>query len=275
MMLGVGEVVDRYRVDARVSDAEVAEVYRVTHSWLGSSHALKLLNVQANDGLREALLAEGRTMAGLGHPNLVRVTDALAIHGMPALVMDWVDGPALADWLADLEGMLPVPTVVALLDGILAGVGHAHRAGVIHRDLKPENVLLARTPEGLVPRVADFGMAKVRNQRGLSVLYARFGTPEYMAPETISDTGRADHRADLFALGVILYELLTRRLPFDGDNPAVVMKAVLSGKYIDPLVLRPDLPAGVVAMVHALLAPDREQRPATCREVRTALIPYR
>jgi serine/threonine-protein kinase len=275
MFLAPGQLVDRYRVEDAVSDAELAEVYRVTHTWLGSSHALKLLNVSASEPLRDALLAEGRTMAGLGHPNLVRVTDAFAVGAVPAIVMDWVDGASLADLLAEQTTALPIGWCVAMFDGILAGVGHAHQSGVVHRDLKPENVLLARTDEGLVPRVADFGMAKVRDRPGLSQLYLRFGTPEYMAPEVIAEARSADPRADLFALGVILYELLTRALPFDGENPAQVMQAVLAGTYTDPAALRPELPPGLVGLVRSLLATDRDDRPATCREVRRALVPFR
>ncbi|MBA2321692.1 MAG: serine/threonine protein kinase [Deltaproteobacteria bacterium] len=275
MLLAPGQLVERYRIEELVADADLTEVYRVTHTWLGSSHALKLLDLDGSDALRQALLAEGRTMAGLGHPNLVRVTDALGIGDLPALVMDWVDGPSLAAWLADRRAPVPVATAVALFDGILAGVGHAHRHGVLHRDLKPENVLLARTADGLVPRVADFGIAKVRDRPGLSAVYMRFGTPEYMPPEAIDGRAPTDARADLFALGVVLYELLTGRLPFDGEDPSVVTKAVLKGTFEDPATLRPELAPALVALIRALLASDPDARPASCRAVRAALTDIR
>ncbi len=268
MLLTTGVEVDRYRVEEIVTDAGHAEVYRVRHVWLGTPHAMKLLNLANNAVIREALLTEGRTMASLGHPNLVRVTDALVVHGLPALIMDWVDGPSLADWLGTRRGPVPVDAALRVFDGILAGLHHAHRAGVVHRDLKPENVMLARTPEGLVPRITDFGMAKVYGQPGLSMMYSSFGTPEYMAPEQIVSPASVDDRADLWGLGCILYELLTGELAFDEDNPAKTLQRVAKGIYRSPVELRPDLPAPLVDLIRSLLQVDRARRPASCREVR-------
>jgi serine/threonine-protein kinase len=268
LLLTAGSRVERYQVEALVSDAGNAEVYRVRHAWLGSLHALKLINLTANQALRTALLVEGRAMAVMNHPNLVRVTDALPVEDLPALIMDWVEGPSLADWLADRTRPASFGNALRLFDGILAGMDHAHRQGVIHRDLKPENVLLANTADGIVPRVSDFGMAKVFGQPGLSMTFRRFGTPEYMAPEQIASPSGVDVRADLWALGCILYELVTGSLAFEADDPRAAFERIERGSYVAPRKLRSDLPAPFAALISDLLQVDRDRRPASCREVR-------
>ncbi len=271
MTLQPGQRVDRYRVEEVVSDGEFAEVYRVTHVEIGSSHALKLLAAGASEADQAALREEGRILAALAHPNLVRATDAIAVEGQPGLVLDWVNGPSLADFLANRREPLGVPAALGLFDGVLGGVGHAHRCGVLHRDLKPENILLARTSSGLVPRVADFGMAIAFDPPGPTPSPPRRGTPEYLAPELHSGEAVADPRADLFALGAILYELLTGALPFDGDSPAAVLATIRAGQFTDTLLLRRDLPETIAAMVRTLLASNPDNRPASAEVVRRAL----
>src|SRR5688500_13232778 len=139
-MLAVGEEVDRYVVEALLGSGGMAVVYRVRHRTLATAHALKVLTNTVPQ-VRERLVAEGRIQAGLRHVNLVAVTDVLDVGGAPALLMDYVEGPALVAWIEE-RGPLPLADVEAIFGGILAGVAMAHARGLVHRDLKPGNVLL-------------------------------------------------------------------------------------------------------------------------------------
>jgi len=182
MQLEPGEVVDRYVIEQKIGQGGMAVVYRARHSQLGTLHAIKVLQVPAL-AIRDRLLLEGRAQATLRHPNIVNVTDVIDVHGAPGLVMELVEGPSLDDLLARVQ--LTIPQVDELARGILAGVAEAHRHGLIHRDLKPANVMLKPTGTGFVPKVTDFGLAKVLSADegpGRTQSNVAMGTPAYMAP---------------------------------------------------------------------------------------------
>ena len=144
-------IVDRYRIDAYVDQGASSDVYKVTHVWLHVPMILKHLREDAPAEMRMHLLEEGRLQCGQVHQNLVAVHDALLIEDRPALAMEFVDGPDLADWIDERERP-PLDQAVQLFRGILEGVGEAHRRGLVHRDLKPENILLAKRTQGWCPR---------------------------------------------------------------------------------------------------------------------------
>ena len=263
-MLELGRIVDRYRVDAAVWEGADADVYRATHRWLGTVHALKIARA-------EAALLEARVQARLVHPNVVRVTDAFEVDGGWGWAADWVNGPSLAEWLNG-RGAVPPTVAVPLFRGVLHGVAHAHRHGVVHRDLKPENILLERGPGGLIPRVADFGGCTVagdgRWSRGVG---GPSGTPEYLAPERLDDPDTGDARVDLFSLGCVLYELLCGRVAFDAPTPAQAYRRVRALDYTPVTVACDDVPAALAELVERLLQADPGRRPQTCDEVLAAL----
>lgn len=219
--LAPGTVVDRYEVLGLLGIGGIARVYRARHRALASLHALKVLALD-RPSLRERALQEGQVQASLRHPNLVAVTDIVECDGAPALVLEYVAGPSLDQLLAARR--LNLSEVDQLARGILRGVAFAHANGVVHRDLKPGNILLEVAGEELVPRVTDFGIAKllvpardgVRTQAGTIM-----GTPPYMAPEQSLDASLVDARADVWALGVVLYELITGGGPDDALPPDV------------------------------------------------------
>jgi len=203
-MLTAGSVIaDRFVIEKVLGEGGIARVYRVRHRQLGTVHALKVLTLQ-REKMSERLLLEGRLQARLRHPNIVAVTDVIAVDNRPALLMEFVGGASMEDWL--VKG----PTIflddgLALLSQILAGVHAAHLQGVLHRDLKPANVLFATSPAGVIAKVSDFGIAKVamdEQKSGLTATGVPMGTPGYMAPEQFTDSAAADVRADIFALGV-------------------------------------------------------------------------
>ena len=259
--LNAGEVVDRYAIEALLGEGGMASVYRVRHTTLGTMHALKVLTLRARD-VRQRTIHEGKVQASLLHPNIVRVHDVVDVKGSVGLLMEFVDGPSLEEWLEAYE-----PTTeeaLSLFRGICAGVAHAHAQGLIHRDLKPANVLLASERGRLVPKVTDFGLAKaVGGDTGAghkTRTGATMGTPGYMAPEQINDASHVDRRADMWSLGCLLYRLVCGRPPFDGGHIATLFNAVLDGSYPPPRELVADLPEPVYAALDALLEVDAELR---------------
>lgn len=233
-MLEVGSEVEKYVVEAEIGEGGMAQVFRVRHRTLGTLHALKVLKVQS-PAIRERLVREGRVQAQFRHPNIVAVTQA-----------------------------------ESLFRGILAGVARAHRDGLIHRDLKPGNVLLEFTEDGIVPKVADFGLAKAVLEEGGRSSATRsgiaMGTPSYMSPEQLSGK-KVDGRSDLFSLGVTLYQLLTGALPFQAESMATLMFKIANEAHPQPGIVRPDLPPGIGAIIDRALAKDAEQRYARGNEL--------
>lgn len=257
-MIRIGEVIDRYIIEERLGQGGMAAVYRARHNTLESVHAIKVLFITAPD-VRQRLMREGRVQANLKHPNILAVSDILEHRGVPALVMEFVEGPSLDAWLASNE-----PTTeeaLFLFRGILRGVMAAHERGVIHRDLKPANVLLAPTSEGVVPKVADFGLTKsLSPASGSTRTGMAMGTPEYMAPEQIRDSSDVDQRVDVFALGCILFELTTGQRAFLGDDNMMIFNRIVDGEYPNPIELKPDIPTAIVDAIHRCLEPDRAKR---------------
>ena len=266
MPLQPGRTVDRYVVEALLGQGGMASVYRVRHVQLGSLHALKVLTIPAQP-IRDRLLQEGRVQAALRHLNTVTVTDVVEVDGAPGLVMEFIGGPSL-DVLLNRH-RLSLEQADALAVGIIGGVAAAHRHGLIHRDLKPANVLLAVTDAGLVPKVADFGLAKLLSDDGGDAgLRTRsgvaMGTPQYMAPEQIRDAKGVDRRADVFSLGVMLYEMVCGQRPFEGKDLLDIFNAVSSGSYVQPRTHCPDLPEHMVRAISGALVVDRDRRISDC-----------
>ena len=244
-----GQLLDRYVFERRVGVGGMAEVWSARHQQLGTRHALKVL-LRADPEHERRLLMEGRAQATLKHPYLLPVHDIIEFQGRPVLLMPYVDGPSLATLMA--HHRLSRAQALALFAAITQGLDHAHGAGFIHRDVKPGNVLLQRDPDGVRPRLADFGL--VKRARGSDGGPQVFGTPAYAAPEQLRDATTVDARADLFSLGVLLVAMLTGR-PATADAAAD-----LSG-----------VDADLAALARSLLQPDPRRRPADCRAVLAAL----
>ena len=267
-LLVSGDTVDRFEVEELLGQGGIAQVYKVRHRRLGSLHALKLLTIDRK-GLAERLILEGQIQAQLRHPNVVAVTDVVEHLGRTGLLMEYVAGKSLEHWLVS-DGVPPVERGLKLVAQVLSGVAAAHAAGVLHRDLKPANILLSETPLGVVPKVTDFGIAKLfagaDGGTGATRQGSAMGTPGYMAPEQIEDSAGVDARADVFALGAITYELI------DG-NPALRRQSLLDtfaatarGDF-RPLEPSDALPESVAAAIHRALSPAADDRQSTVREL--------
>lgn len=267
-MLDTGQTVDRYTVDSIIGYGGTAVVYLVKHVQLSTQHALKVLSVSSG-AIRERMLREGRVQAALTHPNVVAVSDVLDVDGSPGLLMEYIEGPSLEDALKRFR--ISLEDAETLFRGIVLGVHAAHETGLVHRDLKPANVLLSESEEGFVPKVTDFGLAKVIVGDGIEVGTTRagiaMGTPSYMSPEQIRDARKVDQRADIFSLGCLLYELVTGQRTFPGDEALTIYNAVTAGEYLPVEQLVPDLPRRIIQCVDGCLALDRDERIPDCSTI--------
>ncbi|TGZ18601.1 serine/threonine protein kinase [Streptomyces sp. S816] len=271
----VGHVLDgRYRVDARIAAGGMATVYRALDMRLDRVLALKVMHpALAADGVFvERFIREAKSAARLDHPNVVQVFDQGTDSSYVYMAMEYVAGCTLRDVLRE-RGALRPRAALDILEPVLAALGAAHRAGFVHRDMKPENVLIG--DDGRV-KVADFGLVRsvdtVTSTTG-SVL----GTVAYLAPEQI-DQGTADPRVDVYACGVVLYEMLTGAKPHSGDSPAQVLYRHINEDVPPPSALAPGLAPQLDELVASATARNPEVRPydavallAEAREAREAL----
>jgi serine/threonine-protein kinase len=265
--LQVGQLVDRYVVESIIGSGGTATVYRVAHRDLGTVHALKVLTL-LSPSIRRRTLQEGRVQASMQHRNIVAVYDVLEIGDAPGLLMEFVEGPSLEVALERYHFTLKQAEV--LFRGVLEGVREAHGLGLVHRDLKPANVMLADTPKGVVPKVTDFGIAKVVESEVTSHTRAgiAMGTPQYMSPEQIRDAKSVDQRADIFSLGCLLYELVTHQRTFPYDDIVKVYNAVCDGEFTPPREIVPDLPQRFENAIMGCLKVDRSTRIPDCDVLR-------
>ncbi|MEZ4322924.1 MAG: serine/threonine-protein kinase [Myxococcota bacterium] len=272
-MLQSGEVVDRYAIERVLGQGGMAVVYLVTHQQLGSQHALKVLTV-GSKAITERMLQEGRVQARLRHPNIVAVHDVLDIAGQPGLLMEYVDGPSLDGFL--MKHPHPEPSLAfELFLGTLEAVAYAHEQGLVHRDMKPGNILLQRVADRWIPKVTDFGLAKlVEGDQNLSKTRSgvAMGTPAYMSPEQIRDAKTVDARGDVFALGCILYELYTGAQAFYGEDILEIFNKVAAGDFTAPRELNPDIPDAVEACILGALRTRKEERIPDCSVMRDVLL---
>ncbi len=209
----VGRTVDGFRIEELIGRGGMGTVYRATQLSLSRSVALKILpeTLLGDAHFRERFHREAEVLSKLTHPNIVTVFERGEVDGRPFLVMEFVEGTNLREVLR--QGPLPQAEALQMLSSLLAALEHAHRHGIVHRDIKPENILLTRNS---VPKVADFGLSRMLGPEELTRLtrsHLMLGTYEYMAPEQREHAKEADERSDLYATGVVLYEMLLGELP--------------------------------------------------------------
>ncbi|WP_433888863.1 Stk1 family PASTA domain-containing Ser/Thr kinase [Streptomyces sp. CA-111067] len=262
----VGQTLDgRYRVEGRIAVGGMATVYRAVDTRLDRVLALKVMHpgLAADTGFVERFIREAKAVARLSHTNVVGVFDQGADGRYVYLAMEYVAGCTLRDVLRE-RGALQPRAALDILEPVLAALGAAHRAGLIHRDMKPENVLIG--DDGRV-KVADFGLVRaVDTQTSATTPGALLGTVSYLAPEQIGN-GPVDQRTDVYACGVVLYEMLTGRKPHAGDTPMKVMFQLVNEDVPAPSAAVPGLPPQLDALVARATARDPHGRPADAVEL--------
>ena len=265
----VGRLLDgRYRILARVARGGMASVYEATDTRLDRTVAVKVMHPGLGDDQEFAarFVRAARAAARLNHPHVVGVYDQGddTSDGTDTvfLVMEYVPGHTLRDVIRKESPMAP-RRALALLEPVVSALAAAHRAGLIHRDVKPENVLIADEAHGGRVKVADFGLAKAvsADTQHTATGGVLIGTVSYLAPELVVD-GRADARADVYAAGVVLYELLTGAKPHEGESPIQVAYRHVHHDVPMPSLVEPTIPDYVDALVARATSRDREQRPA-------------
>jgi eukaryotic-like serine/threonine-protein kinase len=277
----VGEVINgKYRLVRLIGEGGMGAVYEARHEYLGSAVALKFLDSELarRPGLVARFLQEARVSASIRSPHVVQVSDVdQSAAGLPYLVMELLEGESLQR-VVSRSGKLPVETALDFAVQILNGLEAAHGASVVHRDLKPDNVFVVPTRQGPLIKLLDFGIAKLRIsdefQRGLTRPGVLMGTPEYMAPEQAFSADTVDLRADIYSLGVMLFEMLTGRRPMAADDPRIMAAAVLAGKAPSLNDVDPSLPAGLSAILQRALAGRINDRFPSAEEMRGALAPF-
>ena len=258
----------RYRLDEWLGTGGMAEVFVATDLVLGRLVAVKRLPPSAvvDETARARFAREARALARVNHPNVVTVFDAIEGDGQPFLVMELVDGTTLRDAL-DRKIDLSPTRALEIASGITSGLAAVHEQGIVHRDLKPSNVFLTTT--GAV-KIGDFGIARIASDPALTRTGEMFGSAPYIAPEQVKGDA-VDARADLYALGCVMFEMLAGRPPFEGGDP---MSLTYHHVHTDPTrieTLVPAIPSELASIVHQLLAKDPEDRPRTADDVGTAL----
>jgi serine/threonine-protein kinase len=268
----VGVTLGKYRCVEFIGLGGMAEVYRAVDTELDRVVALKVLHpfLVSEEGFMERFRREARTLASLRHPNIVQVFDSGLQDFDSYVVMEYVPGPTLKDRLRALNAQrerMPLPEVRRTFDALCAALTYAHRAGIVHRDLKPTNVILAH--DGRVV-LTDFGLAKIVGSSIHTASMAMIGTPAYMAPEQ-AQAGSVDLRSDIYALGVMLYELLTGQLPFEAETPFAMIAKHSSESLPSLGAKRRDLPRALERVLATATAKDPAQRFSSVEQFAAAL----
>src|SRR3954447_14266851 len=266
----IGTTIDgRYRITGRVARGGMATVYTAVDERLERTVALKIIHPSqaTNVHFVDRFTDEAKTIARLTHPNVVAVYDQGRHRGLPYLVMEYVHGRTLRELLIQRRRLNPIEAL-AILEQMLAAIAAAHRAGLVHRDVKPENALVAEAPSGgianlvdSVVKVADFGLARaVEASNGSDDSGQLMATVAYVAPELVTD-GHADAPTDGYSAGIVLFEMLTGRVPFDGDQPIEVAWQHVDNDVPAPSSIVPGLPAALDDLVARATRRDPGARP--------------
>jgi serine/threonine-protein kinase len=277
----VGQLIDRkYRVERVLGEGGMGVVYVALDVNSDQKVVIKSIRPEfANRGdFRERTIGEGRALAKIDHQNVVRFYSIINSPETNELyiVMQFIDGESLDVTLEKANAVgqkLPITEVIRVFKQILDGVGAAHKEGLIHRDLKPANVLV-RAKDG-VAKVMDFGIAKTEGAaKGPTQAGGIVGSLFYMAPEQIKGARDLDKRLDVYALGIVLYELVTGKVPFDGDTEYDIMSKHMSDAVPSVKAMRPDAPDWIDVVIQRATAKDRTQRFSTCDEFRAMIDQY-
>ncbi len=264
-----------------LGEGGMGQVYLAQHQITDRWVAVKILHQEfaSNQEILARIRREAKAAALIGHPNIVEIIDSgTDQYGAPFIAMELLEGESLDDFL-EARGPLPVPMACYIVADICDTLAAAHAKGVVHRDMKPENVYMQKRHKSAVPQVKilDFGISKFltldKQNMSLTRTGTVMGTPYYMSVEQAMGQ-KVDGRADIYSVGVILYQLLTCRLPYYDTNYNRVLLQIVAGEHVPVEEIRPDLPEGLSQVVKRAMTKSRDERYPTCTELREALLPY-
>jgi serine/threonine protein kinase len=278
LALSIGEVIrGKYRLLRLLGDGGMGSVYEASHELLGTRVAIKVLHsdLARRTGLVDRFIQEARVAAQIKSAHVVHVTDVDRTEtGVAYIVMELLEGEPLSAML-DRQGKMAIPTACDYTSQILEALEAAHALGVVHRDLKPENVFVTYAAGKPVLKLIDFGIAKLRSavpgEKSLTVAGVTMGTAEYMAPEQAYSADKVDARSDLYAVGVLLYEMIAAKRPVSGEDARSIAAKVERGEVVPLVHAVPEVPREIAGLVHRAMAPRPELRFASAAEMRIAL----
>ena len=256
----------RYIIDAEIGRGAMGVVFKATDSVLQRTVAVKTVNMALEkdhaDKYEARFYQEARAAGGLNHPNIVTVYDAGKAGDVVYMAMEYIQGVELRTLFVEGQPM-GVPQSLSIAAQVAEGLAYAHQQGVVHRDIKPANIMV--TADGPV-KITDFGIARMRASADLTQTGVMLGSPKYMSPEQVIGK-RADHRSDIFSLGVILYEMVTGAAPFSGENVTALMYQIVNFAPPAPSSVNPQVPQMLDFVVAKMLAKPLEDRYQDAREV--------
>jgi len=259
---------DRYQIIEELGKGGMGKVYRVLDKKLNEEAALKLIkpDISSDKKIIERFKTELKLARKIGHPNVGRMYELLEHEGTHYITMEYVAGQDLKGLIRQ-SGQLAIGTSLSVVKQVCEGLAEAHRLGVVHRDLKPSNIMIDK--EGSA-RIMDFGIARSLKAKGITRAGVMIGTPEYMSPEQI-EAKETDQRSDIYSLGVILYEMLTGRLPFEGDTPLSIAVQHRSDTPKDPRAINAQIPEDLGLAIFKCLEKDKGDRYQTVKELQSVL----
>lgn len=273
----IGKVIGKVRIGKFLARGGMAEVYIGTHLTLDRPVAVKVLHsyIESDPDLLARFQREAKVVAGLRHPNIVQIFDFDTHEGHPYIVMEYLRGPSLASYLRKLhaEGKkLPIDQIGRLLRSLAAAIDYAHEQGVIHRDIKPANIILhskneeisvnTQLTKDVEPIITDFGLVRIAHSASYTASGIVSGTPSYMSPEQARGD-KVDHRTDIYSLGIVLYEMLAGRVPFEADSTMGVIYKLIH----EPPPPIENIPPQLQAVIQITLAKDPKDRYPNCRDL--------
>ncbi|HEX7176753.1 MAG TPA: serine/threonine-protein kinase [Pyrinomonadaceae bacterium] len=254
----INQSIGEYRIESFLGAGGMGEVYRASHSKIGRLAAVKVLTsaTQEGGGFVERFFNEARIQASLQHPNIATLYDFCEVAGQPCIIMEYVDGLTVAERIAAHGAPLPPSETARVFEKVVEAIEHIHRHGIIHRDIKSNNIKVSSSGQ---VKLLDFGIAKGQTSPGLTQVGSVIGTIQYLAPELICG-GTADGRVDIWALGVLLYEMVTGRVPFDADSLGELCDQIKRARYVAPAQLNPAVRPEVARVIERCLKENPAER---------------
>jgi serine/threonine-protein kinase len=268
--MATGAAFGPWLLDEQLGVGGMGEVWLATHRVLGRRIAVKILSPELtmDPRFRERFVLEAKVQARLSHPHIAQIQDFLEENGRFAILMEWIPGGTVADVIDRTRGPLSIEQAVKWAGQALEALDYAHQHGVIHRDVKPSNLMLDGSGD---IKVTDFGIAVAMGTHRMTTTGRSVGTPQYMSPEQIQRPQSLDHRTDVYSMGIVLYEMLAGRVPFDADTDYTLLKLHVEAPPPSLRDVNPLVPEWLESVVFRCLAKSPDDRFAGCASVAAAL----